>query len=308
MPANISLHLNIGIKKLEIITQLIQLFPYAIIGSVLAGMICAFLGTFVVTQRVVFLGAVLTQVAVAGVAFSFLHLIDISGWIANIFGINNDGHIFQHQFDPAFYSLLFAVIVVFIFSQTYRQKLLTQDSILGIIFVTAISMRIMFIQKSPIAEVSEIEAILKGDLLFIGQTEVFVLLGILMCTIAVFTIFSKQFRFVTFDAESANAHGINSHFWLLFFYVLVGVGISLTTRFVGDVFTFAYLIIPSVIGIMLAKTVKQVIIISMFIGALLPPISLYLAFKFDFSSGPTAVVLAFIIFIIVYFYKKFRDN
>lgn len=293
---------------MEIITQLIQLFPYAIIGSILAGIICAFLGTFVVTQRVVFLGAVLTQVAVAGVAFSFLHLINISAWIANIFGINNEGHIFQHQFDPAFYSLLFAVIVVLIFSQTYRQKILTQDSILGIIFVTAISARIMFIQKSPVAEVSEIEAILKGDLLFIGQTEVYVLLGILLFTIAVFLIFSKQFKFVTFDADSASAHGINSHFWLLFFYIIVGVGISLTTRFVGDVFTFAYLIIPSVVGIILAKTVKQVIIIAMLIGAILPPISLYLAFKFDFSSGPTAVVVAFLIFLIVYFYKKLSNN
>lgn len=289
---------------MEIISQVLEFFPYAIIGSIIAGIICSLLGTFVVTQRVVFLGAVLTQVAVAGVAFSFLHLFNISDWLTNLLGIATNANSFQHHFDPAFYSLLFAIIVVLIFSQTHRQKILTQDSILGIIFVTAISARIMFIQKSPVAEVSEIEAILKGDLLFIGQTEVFVLLGILLFTIAVFTIFSKQLKFVTFDSETARAHGINSHFWLLLFYIVVGIGISLTTRFVGDVFTFAYLIIPSVIGIMLAKSVRQVIVIAMLVGAILPPVSLFLAFKFDFSSGPTAVVSAFIIFIIVYIYKK----
>ena len=289
---------------MEIISQVLEFFPYAIIGSIIAGIICSLLGTFVVTQRVVFLGAVLTQVAVAGVAFSFLHLFNISDWLTNLLGETTNANSFQHHFDPAFYSLLFAIIVVLIFSQTHRQKILTQDSILGIIFVTAISARIMFIQKSPVAEVSEIEAILKGDLLFIGQTEVFVLLGILLFTIAIFTIFSKQLKFVTFDSETARAHGINSHFWLLLFYIVVGIGISLTTRFVGDVFTFAYLIIPSVIGIMLAKSVRQVIVIAMLVGAILPPVSLFLAFKFDFSSGPTAVVSAFIIFIIVYIYKK----
>ena len=55
---------------MDTIQQLISLFPYAIAGSILAGIICSFLGTFVVSQRVVFLGAVLTQVAIAGVALS----------------------------------------------------------------------------------------------------------------------------------------------------------------------------------------------------------------------------------------------
>ncbi len=292
---------------METITQVIQLFPYALIGSILAGVICAFLGTFVVTQRVVFLGAVLTQVAVAGVAFSFLHIFNLSSVIASIFGLSNPEHSFTHTFDPAFYSLLFAIIVVLIFSQTHRQKLLTQDSILGIIFVTAISARIMFIQKSPVAEVSEIEAILKGDLLFIAKEQVYVLSGILVFILAVFLIFSKQFKFVTFDAETASAHGINAHFWLLLFYIIVGIGISLTTRFVGDVFTFAYLIIPSVIGIMLAKTTRQVIIIATILGGILPPLSLFVAFSFDFSSGPTSVIIAFGLFLLVFLIKKIKQ-
>ena len=82
------------------------------------------------------------------------------------------------------------------------------------------------------------------------------------------------------------------------------MGISLTTRFVGDVFVFAYLIIPSSIGILIGKRIPQVFLISGMVGAIIPPVSLYLAFKFDFSSGPTAVVLAFIVFILAYIGKK----
>ena len=293
---------------MDTINQIVELFPYAVMGSFLAGIICAFLGTFVVSQRVVFLGAVLTQVSIAGVAFSFLHLINIEGFITGITGHEISHNSFFHNFEPAFFSLLFAIICVLIFSQTYRQKLLTQDGILGIIFVLAIAIRIMFIQKSPAAEVSEIESILKGDILFIGKTEFYSLLGIMLLTTSIFIIFHKQLKFVTFDPDSASAHGINSRLWLLIFYLVVGMGISLTTRYVGDVFAFSYLIIPSSIGILIGKKVKSVFIIAVIVGAVIPPISLYFAFKLDFSSGPAAVVLSFILFLLVYFVKKLKTS
>ena len=293
---------------MEIIQQLTEIFPYAILGSILAGIICGFLGVFVVSQRVVFLGASLTQVAIAGVAFSFLHLINIEAMISSLFNIVITEDSFLHHFEPAFFSLLFSLLVVIIFSQTHRQKYLTQDGLLGIIFVAAIAARIMIIQKSPVAELSEIESIMKGDILFIGSREFYSLFAITFFVITFFTLFQKQLKFVVFDAESSSAYGINSKLWLLLFYIVVGTGISLTTRYVGDVFTFAYLIIPSAIGIMIGKSVLKVFLIAVIIGALLPPIALFLAFKYDFSSGPMAVVLAFAVFLIVLIYKKVKEN
>lgn len=293
---------------MEIIQQLIEIFPYAILGSILAGIICGFLGVFVVSQRVVFLGASLTQVAIAGVAFSFLHLINIEALISSIFNIVITEDSFLHHFEPAFFSLLFSLLVVIIFSQTHRQKYLTQDGLLGIIFVVAIAVRIMIIQKSPVAELSEIESIMKGDILFIGSREFYSLLVITCFIVTFFTVFQKQLKFVVFDAESSSAYGINSKLWLLLFYIVVGTGISLTTRYVGDVFTFAYLIIPSAMGIMIGKSVLKVFLIAVIIGASLPPIALFLAFKYDFSSGPMAVTLAFAAFLIVLIYKKVKEN
>jgi ABC-type Mn2+/Zn2+ transport system permease subunit len=291
---------------LETIKILFELFPYAILGSILAGIICSFLGVFVVSQRAVFLGAALTQVSIAGVAFSFLHLINLEQLIASTFGITAIENSFLHHFEHTFFSLLFAIIAVLIFSQSYKQKLLTQDSTLGIIFVIAIAIRIIFIQKSPIAEVSEIESILKGDILFIGMSEFYTLLVILISVFLIFMLFYKQLKFVTFDAETATAHGLKAQLWLLLFYLTVGVGISLTTRFVGDVFTFAFLILPASVGILLASRVSRVFLIAIFVGAIVPPISIYIAFILDVSSGPTAVVIAFIVVVSIYILKKIK--
>jgi len=292
---------------LETIQLLFELFPYAILGSIVAGIICSFLGVFVVSQRVVFLGAALTQAAIAGVAFSFLHILNLEDMIAKIFGIQSVDGTFLHHFEHTFFSLLFAIIAVLIFSQSYRQKYLTTDSLLGIIFVFTIAIRIIFIQKSPIAEVAEIESILKGDILFIGSEEFYTLLFLLVIISLIFSVFKKQFKFVTFDADTAAAHGINDRMWLLIFYLTVGIGISLTTRFVGDVFTFAFLILPASISILLAKKIINVFIYSIIIGAVIPPIAIYFALSLDVSSGPTAVVAVFILFLIAFFYKKLKN-
>lgn len=275
-------------------------------GGVAAGVICSFLGVFVVSQRAVFLGAALTQAAIAGVAFAFLHFLNLEELLASLFGVQSIENSFLHHFEHTFFSLLFAVIAVLIFSQGYKQKYVTQDGLLGIVFVVAVALRIIFIQKSPIAEIAEIESILKGDILFIGAQEFFTLLVILFIIVLFFSLFSKQLKFVTFDAETATAHGVNSRFWLLIFYLIVGIGISLTTRFVGDVFTFAYLILPASTALLIGNRVSQVFLISILIGALVPPIAIFIAFKLDISSGPTAVVLALIVFLIFFLVKKIK--
>lgn len=289
---------------METINILVELFPYAILGGIAAGVICSFLGVFVVSQRVVFLGAALTQAAIAGVAFAFLHLLNLEEMITSLFGIEIAEGSFLHHFEHTFFSLLFAVFAVLIFSQSFKQKFITRDSLLGIIFVISVALRIIFIQKSPIAEVAEIESILKGDILFIGAQEFYTLLTILIIIFLIFSLFSKQLRFVTFDAETASAHGINDRLWLLIFYLTVGIGISLTTRYVGDVFTFAFLILPASIAILIAKRIINVFLYAVISGAVIPPLAIYIAFELDISSGPTAVVLAFITFMMVYTYKR----
>ena len=291
---------------METIEILFELFPYAVLGSILAGVICAFLGVFIVSQRAVFLGATLTQVSIAGVAFAFIHLLNLEEILNSITGITFNENSFFHHFEHTFFSLLFSVIAVLIFSQSYRQKLLTRDSLLGIIFVTAIALRIIFIQQSATAEISEIESILKGDILFIGSQEFFTLLILFVIIVAIFSLFYKQLKFVTFDADTAKAHGLNARLWLMLFYLTVGIGISIATRYVGDVFTFAYLIIPATTGIIVSKKVSLVFIFAVLVGAILPPISLFLAFKLDISSGPTAVVLAVISFLVIYIFKKLK--
>ena len=57
---------------------------------------------------------------------------------------------------------------------------------------------------------------------------------------------------------------------------------------------------------MLANRIVNVFLYSILIGAIIPPLAIYFAFELDVSSGPTAVVAVFILFLIVFLFKKIK--
>ena len=256
---------------IEIIRTIVTEFPYALLGSLVAALLCGYLGVYVVSKRVVFVGATLTQVAVAGIAFAHLPFAD---------------------FDPVYGSMVFTVLVTTLFAWMLQSKSVPRDTILGASFVAAIALRILMIQKSAAAEVSEIDAILKGDILFVTAQQFHLLLGVFIVLMLVHLIFYKAFIFVSFDAETATTQGFNARVWEMVFYLTIAVAVSVATRVVGDVFVFGFLVIPAAGAMLTARKVRNIFLLSILYAALPPVLGLYFAFKLDFPAGPTTVATA----------------
>ena len=256
----------------EIISTIIHDFPYALYGSMLVGALCAFIGVYIVAKRIVFLGAVLTQVSVLGIAITFLPMF---AFVNHTLG-----------------SLLFTLIAVIVFSKLLTEKNIPKDAMLGFSFVFAIAFRILIMQKTPKVEVVEIESLLRGDILFVVPETFYGMLAVFVVVMAMHVVFFKEFTYISFDAETARAQGFRADAWELLFYLTAGVVISVATHMVGDAFVFGFLIIPPITALLLTRNVKRVFFISMLIGALAPPIGLYLAFHLDFPSSPTMIAVA----------------
>jgi ABC-type Mn2+/Zn2+ transport system permease subunit len=262
------------VSDAEIIHTIFTEFPYALFGSVIAGILCAYLGVYVVSKRVVFVGATLTQVAVAGIAFAHLPYVHI---------------------EPVYGSIVFTVIVTLLFGWMLQSKSVPRDTILGASFVAAIALRILMIQKSAGAEASEIDAILKGDILFITADQFHLLLVAFLSIMTVHLLFRKAFLFVSFDAETATTQGFDSRWWEMLFYLTIGGAISIATRVVGDVFVLGFLVVPPAGAILTARKVKNIFLLSILYAILPPIIGLYLAFRLDMPAGPTTVATALLL-------------
>jgi ABC-type Mn2+/Zn2+ transport system permease subunit len=260
------------VSSSQIVHTIVTEFPFALLGSLVAGILCAYLSVYVVSKRIVFVGATLTQVALAGIAFAHLPFIHV---------------------DPIIGSVLFTLAVVVIFARLLQSRVVPRDSVLGAGFVIAIALRILLIEKSPAAEASEIEAILKGDILFVTASQFYLLLAVAVVLLTIHILFYKEFIFIAFDPETAATQGYRATRWELLFYLTVGIAISVALRMVGDVFVFGFLVIPAISAILLARKVTSIFILAALFGAIPPIAGLYLAFKLDIPAGPTTVATGF---------------
>lgn len=255
----------------EIIVTILQEFPYALYGSMLVGAICAFLGVYIVAKRVVFLGAVLTQVSVLGLAITFLPFLT-----------------FPHTVG----SLVITIIAVILLSKVLTGKRVPKDAILGFVFVFSIAARILIMQKTPKVEVAEVENLLRGDILFVTPELFYLMAVVFILAMSVHLLFFKEFTYISFDAETAGTQGFNAGLWEMIFYVIAAIVISVATHMVGDVFVFGFLVVPPVTAMLIAKRVRNIFVLAVLIGVIGPCIGLFLAFKLDFPSSPTMVAVA----------------
>ena len=271
----------------DIFSTLLSEFPLALYGSILVGVTCAFLGVTIVAKRVVFLGAVLTQVSVLGLAVTFLP------WFAVPHTVG---------------SLVFVLVSVVILSRMLTGKKIPRDAVLGVVFASSVAARILILQKAKKVEVSEIENLLRGDILFVTPELFYLMLGAFVVGMGVYLLFFKEFSFIAFDAETAAAQGYRAGRWELAFYLLAGTLIAFATHMVGDLLVFGFLVLPSVTALLLTHRVAMVFAVAVVIGALAPVAGLYLAFRLDLPSSPAIVGVAFLILVVVWLQAAVRGR
>ncbi len=264
----------------EIIMTIVNEFPYALFASIMVGILCAFLGVYIVAKKVVFLGATLTQISVLGLALTFLPWYSFLG----------------HTIGMLFITL----VAVMILARFLTEKKIPKDTVLGISFVVAIAARTLIIAKTAKVEISEIENLLRGDILFVLPELFYLLVGVFAAAFLVHLIFYRQFMLITFDPETAQTQGYRVSVWDSLFYILTALVIAVTTHIVGDMFVFGFLVIPTATALLISKKVSRIFIIAVLIGAVTPIIGLILAFKFDVPSSPAIVGVAAIVLCITW--------
>ncbi len=260
----------------EILNTILEDFPLALLGSIVVGALCAFLGVYVVAKRIVFFGAVLTQISILGLALSFLPVVAMS-----------------HTLSSLLLTLAFALVI----SRMLTSKIFPQDAVLGIVFVTTIALRILVLQISPTVESAEIEHLLRGDILFVTPELFFPMFIVFLLVMGLHLIFFKEFQYISFDSETARTQGFRASLWEMLFYVTTGAVIALATHMVGDIFVFGFLVIPPFAAMLLTRYVARIFLLAVLIGVVAPAVGIFLAFLLDLPSSPASTAVASLVLI-----------
>ncbi len=250
----------------------------AFITSVMVGIICGVIGSFIVLRGMALMGDAISHAVLPGVAISYM------------LGIN--------FFYGAVFTGVLTALGIGVISQNSRIK---NDSSIGIVFSAFFALGIILITKARSA--TDLTQILFGNVLSVQPTDMWLTLIIGGLVILVVVIFFKELLISSFDETMAAAYGLNTrliHYSIMFLLTLVTVA-SLQT--VGVILVVSMLITPASTAYLLTNRLSLMVVLAAFFGAFSAVIGLYFSFRYNMPSGPVIALATTSLFLLAFIFS-----
>lgn len=252
----------------------------ALVASVMVGILCPFVGNFVVLRRMSFFSDAISHSAFAGIAVGAVLGIDLS-------------------VSSVIVAIAIALFIAFLSERTG----LSHDTVIGIAFSGAIAsgMLVMGMLKGYRADLF---AFLFGDILAITGNDLLIILTVSVFTIAILLLFLKAFLQITFNSDLARVEGINVRLFEYLLFLIIAVVITVSLKIIGIILVTSLLIVPAASAKNLASSMKRLFVLSSLFGVVSGVSGLLLSVFLDTSSGPTIVMVSIAIFFLTMAVKR----
>ncbi|HPO74549.1 MAG TPA: metal ABC transporter permease [Armatimonadota bacterium] len=252
----------------------------ALVAGMLAGALCGYLGVYVVLKRTVFVGVALAEMSSAGVALAF--------WAATVFGFPME----EHSPLTMTGALALMLVGVLLFSLRWT-KTVPRESMIGVGYAVAAAAGLLLISHSAKGEAHVLQ-LLFGNILYVSSREIWEFAAAAALVALVHTLFAKEFLFVSFDPETANALGYRTRFWEMLFYLTLGLTIAFAIRVAGVLLVFSLLVLPGVTALLLTRHLRRAFPVAILAGVLPIGIGLTLSYALDFPSAASIIMVSFV--------------
>src|SRR5215831_14265671 len=246
------------------------LWPF-VAGLVLTG-IHAYFGLHVLARGVVFVDLSLAQVAALGLAVAILA-----------------GHSVQSE-AGYWYAFAFALggAVLFALARPH-ERALQQEAVIGIVYAVSAALAVIVLDRAP-QGAEHIKQLLIGSVLAVTPHEVGQL-AVLYGAIATLHFVCRRPLIAASFHPPTTPRG-SPLLWDAVFYVSFALVVTSSVRIAGVLLVFSYLIVPAALAGLLAKDLRQRLMLARGLGAFLTGVGLYASWTWDIPTGP-AIVTAF---------------
>ena len=240
----------------------------ALIAGIAVGLICSFMGTFLVLRRYSLFGDGIAHVAFGGISV---------GLFLGVFP-------------------LWTAFIVSIFGGLGLQKLrqstkISGDSAVAVVLVSGLAVGVILVSASGGFSV-DLFSFLFGSILLISNEDTIMILGISAGIIATLIIMQKQFLHLTFNEEQAKLVGLRTTLLNYAFVVLASITVVTSMRLVGVLLISALIVIPNISAMMFGKGFKKTVLISMSISVISVVSGILLSYFLNVAPSGTIVVIA----------------
>ena len=240
----------------------------ALIAGIAVGLICSFMGTFLVLRRYSLFGDGIAHVAFGGISV---------GLFLGVFP-------------------LWTAFIVSIFGGIGLQKLrqstkISGDAAVAVVLVSGLAVGVILVSSSGGFSV-DLFSFLFGSILLISNEDTIMILAISAGIIATLVVLQKQFLHLTFNEEQAKLVGLSTTLLNYAFVVLASITVVTSMRLVGILLISALIVIPNITAMMFGKGFKKTVCISMGISVISVIGGILLSYFLNLAPSGTIVVIA----------------
>jgi len=240
----------------------------ALVAGIAVGIICSFMGTFLVLRRYSLFGDGIAHVAFGGISV---------GLFLGVFP-------------------LWTAFIVSIFGGLGLQKLrqstkISGDSAVAVVLVSGLAVGVILVSSSGGFSV-DLFSFLFGSILLISNEDLIMILAISSGVIATLVVLQKQFLHLTFNEEQAKLGGLRTTLLNYAFVVLASITVVTSMRLVGILLISALIVIPNITAMMFGKGFKKTVFISMSIAVISVVSGILVSYSFNVAPSGTIVVIA----------------
>ncbi len=258
-------------------------FPFmqrAIAGSVLMGLLGGLLGSFVTLRQLSFFSHAVGHAALVGLVMGVLLQLDPT-WMLLPF------------------TVIFGLAVLYLIDQTN----LASDNILSIVLSGALAIGVILSSFIP-GYRGNLMSALFGDILAINNNDLLLVLLLLLGS-AVFLLSTlRQQILLTLNPAVAKVQGIPIQRYRYLFVVLLSLAVAVSIKAVGILLVNAFLVIPASTAKLLSHQFIYFLSFSVLLGALSSVAGMTVSGFFNFASGPSIVLVQFVLFLAVLGWAK----
>ena len=248
-----------------------------------------YLGLHVVEREVIFVDLALAQVATLGTCVALIM-----------------GYHFEDRF--TFWMSLgvtFIAAALFSYARSRQKTAVPQEAIIGITFVVAAAGVILLLSRVEGGK-EELEHLLTGDILNVTSIEVMKRAGVFVLLAGFYATFHKRFALISEAPEEAFTSGMRVRLWDFLFYAAFAIVVVSFVRVAGVLLTFAYLIVPAVCAVTLAKGWMRRLVIGWVVAAAASLLGLWASYSLDLPTGAAVVCACGLLLILVNVFAAMR--
>ncbi|OAB32751.1 metal ABC transporter permease [Paenibacillus macquariensis subsp. defensor] len=259
-------------------------FQRALVGGILIGLTAPLIGIFLVLRRLSMIGDTIAHVTIAGVALGFL--IEVY---------------------PLGAGLVFAVLASFAIEKLRKAYKSYAELSIAIIMSGGVALASLFFTLG-MGYNTDVMSYLFGSIYTLDTTDLYVVGGVTVIVVLVISLFFKEFFVLSFEEDAASVSGLPVKLLNMLITILTALVVSTAIKIVGALLVSALLTIPVAISLLIARSFKTSVILSVVFAETAVVIGLMVAGIWNLAPGATIVLLLIAMLIITMIGKKGLPN